>query len=34
LIQRLVDVRMQENLTTALAIAREENAPLTTVQPR
>lgn len=34
LIQRFVDVRMQENLTTALAIAREENAPLTTAQPR
>ena len=34
LVQRFVDVRMQANLTTALAIAREENAPLTTEQPR
>ena len=34
LVQRFVDVRMQTNLTTALAIAREENAPLTTAQPR
>jgi NAD(P)-dependent dehydrogenase (short-subunit alcohol dehydrogenase family) len=32
-VQRVIDLRMRRNVTEMLAIAREENAPLTTPQP-